>query len=461
MEALAVRDLSFTYPQQDSPAVRHASFSLQQGEFAVLCGPSGCGKTTLLRQMKTVMAPKGILSGEVFVGGNLLADMDLREQSMRIGFVQQQPENQVVTDKVWHELAFGLESLGVSTPEIRRRVAEMASFFGIQNWFYQNVADLSGGQKQLLNLASIMVMQPSLLILDEPTSQLDPIAAQDFLATIAKINRELGTTVLLTEHRLEEAFAYADKTIVMDEGEVVFCGTPKDAGLALREKDSRMFLAMPAAMRIWAGVPDADLSGDVPLSVREGKDWLLDYAEGKEIDALRQAQGPSSLVAEPVETTSAAAVSAKELWFRYEKDGEDVVKGLSLQVRKGTFYAMLGGNGSGKTTTLKLLCGLLNNSFGNRVFRNKSDNIFRKLINLFGITEFEQISVALTPLAITLCKSFQTEFSYTIGVPKGSDEIHPLLSSILANRTFKAFSDSGEYLLGQRNQIVVSGCFLL
>ena len=359
MEALAVRDLSFTYPQQDSPAVQHASFSLQQGEFAVLCGPSGCGKTTLLRQMKTVMAPKGILSGEVFVGGNLLADMDLREQSMRIGFVQQQPENQVVTDKVWHELAFGLESLGVSTPEIRRRVAEMASFFGIQNWFYQNVADLSGGQKQLLNLASIMVMQPSLLILDEPTSQLDPIAAQDFLATIAKINRELGTTVLLTEHRLEEAFAYADKTIVMDEGEVVFCGTPKDAGLALREKDSRMFLAMPAAMRIWAGVPDADLSGDVPLSVREGKDWLLDYTEGKEIDALRQAQGPSSLVAEPVKATSAAAVSAKELWFRYEKDGEDVVKGLSLQVRKGTFYAMLGGNGSGKTTTLKLLCGLL------------------------------------------------------------------------------------------------------
>ena len=354
MEALAVRDLSFTYPEQDTPAVRRASFTLQRGEFAVLCGPSGCGKTTLLRQLKTVMAPKGELTGEILVDGKPLADMDLREQSVRIGFVQQQPENQVVTDKVWHELAFGLESLGAETPEIRRRVAEMASFFGIQNWFYQNVSDLSGGQKQLLNLASIMVMQPSLLILDEPTSQLDPIAASDFLATLGKINRELGTTVLLTEHRLEEAFAYADKAIVMDEGEVVFCGAPKDAGLALRDKGSAMFLAMPAAMRIWAAAPESEQSGVVPLSVREGKDWLLNYAAERGLNAPEEKKD-----AESEKAFAETVLSAEDLWFRYEKDGEDVVKGLSLQVKKGTFYAMLGGNGSGKTTTLKLLCGLL------------------------------------------------------------------------------------------------------
>ena len=352
MEALVVRDLTFTYPQQEIPAVKHASFAVQQGDFAVLCGPSGCGKTTLLRQLKSVMAPKGRLSGEILVDGVPLSEMDLRKQSERIGFVQQNPDNQVVTDKVWHELAFGLESLGVQTPEIRRRVAEMASFFGIQNWFYKNVTELSGGQKQLLNLASIMVMRPSVLILDEPTSQLDPIAASDFLATLGKINRELGTTVLLTEHRLEEAFALADRAVVMDKGEVVFCGTPRQAGLALRDKGSGMFLAMPSAMRIWAAAPDGDACGDVPLTVREGKDWLQKYVGKNGFDA--------PAVPEPVEGTGSADIvlSAKDLYYRYEKDAQDAVKGLSLDVKKGEFYAMLGGNGSGKTTSLKLLCGL-------------------------------------------------------------------------------------------------------
>ena len=354
MEAIVVRDLTFTYPQEDVPAVKHASFTVQQGDFAVLCGPSGCGKTTMLRQLKSVMAPKGILKGEILIDGVSLADMDLRTQSERIGFVQQNPDNQVVTDKVWHELAFGLESLGVETPEIRRRVAEMASFFGIQNWFYKNVTELSGGQKQLLNLASIMVMRPSVLILDEPTSQLDPIAASDFLATLGKINRELGTTVLLTEHRLEEAFTLADRAIVMDKGEVVFCGSPRDAGLALRDKGSAMFLAMPAAMRIWAAAPDGEKYADVPLTVREGKDWLKAYAEDHPLKAGEKADAkcPAASGESPV------VLRAEELYYRYEKDLPDVVKGLSLEVRKGEFYAMLGGNGSGKTTSLKLLYGL-------------------------------------------------------------------------------------------------------
>ena len=173
---------------------------------------------------------EGIWSGgTILFEGKLLGELDQRTESQRIGFVQQSPENQVVTDKVWHELAFGLESLGYDTPTIRRRVAEMASFFGIQTWFYKNVTELSGGQKQLLNLASIMAMQPSVLILDEPTSQLDPIAASDFLATLGKINRELGTTILLTEHRLEEAFPLATTVAVMDRGALLCTGTPQEA----------------------------------------------------------------------------------------------------------------------------------------------------------------------------------------------------------------------------------------
>ena len=202
MEALAIRNLSFSYPEQQEKAIDGLSLTIRSGAFVVLCGPSGCGKSTLLRQLKTVLAPHGTRTGEILFEGQPLDCLDQRTQAQKIGFVQQSPENQIVTDKVWHELAFGLESLGMDTPTIRRRVAEMASFFGMEGWFYQNVTELSGGQKQLLNLAAVMAMQPSVLILDEPTSQLDPIAASDFLATLGKINRELGTTILLTEHRL-------------------------------------------------------------------------------------------------------------------------------------------------------------------------------------------------------------------------------------------------------------------
>ena len=220
-ELLHLENYSFTYPQQRRPALSHVTLTVPEGAFMVLCGPSGCGKSTLLRQLKTVLAPHGLREGEITFCGTPLAQIPSRRQAAEIGFVQQSPENQVVTDKVWHELAFGLESLGFDTPTIRRRVAEMASFFGIQDWFYKNVTELSGGQKQLLSLASVMVMQPRVLILDEPTSQLDPIAASDFLQTLGRINRELGTTVLLTEHRLEEALPLATHAAVMDGGRLL------------------------------------------------------------------------------------------------------------------------------------------------------------------------------------------------------------------------------------------------
>ena len=246
----------------------------------MLCGPSGCGKSTLLRQLKTVLAPHGRRSGEILFDGRNLDSLDQREQAETIGFVQQSPENQIATDKVWHELSFGLESLGYDTPTIRRRVAEMASFFGIQTWFYKSVTELSGGQKQLLNLASVMVLQPKVLILDEPASQLDPIAASDFLATLGKINRELGTTIILTEHRLEEAFGFASRVAVMDGGRLLCTGTPAEVGAELKSSGNAMFLAMPAAMRIWAA---SDSKATCPISVCDGRNWLLDYAKTHEL----------------------------------------------------------------------------------------------------------------------------------------------------------------------------------
>ena len=342
-ELLHLENYSFTYPQQRRPALSHVTLTVPEGAFMVLCGPSGCGKSTLLRQLKTALAPHGLREGEITFCGTPLSRIPSRRQAAEIGFVQQSPENQVVTDKVWHELAFGLESLGFDTPTIRRRVAEMASFFGIQDWFYKNVTELSGGQKQLLSLASVMVMQPRVLILDEPTSQLDPIAASDFLQTLGRINRELGTTVLLTEHRLEEALPLATHAAVMDGGRLLCTGTPAEVGGLLRQEGHRMFLAMPSAMRIWASVQS---DAPCPVTVREGRafltEWLTDHPA-------------RPLPPEEIPPCGEVVLAAEDVWFKYEEKGPDIVRGLHMTVRQGEFVALLGGNGTGKSTTLRLL----------------------------------------------------------------------------------------------------------
>lgn len=347
MELFAVRNLSFFYPKQQKPALNDLNLDVRPGEFLVLCGPSGCGKSTLLRHFKSALTPCGVRTGEIFFKGKPLGDVPLREQTCGIGFVQQSPENQLVTDKVWHELAFGLESLGYDTPAIRSRVAEIASFFGMESWFYRNVSELSGGQKQLLNLASILVMQPSVLVLDEPAGQLDPIAASEFLGILGKINRELGTAVVLTEHRLEEAIPMAHRVVVMEQGKILCEGKPAEIGGSLRKNGHSMFRAMPAAMRIWDG---ADGEGACPVTVKEGRDWMRDYAEHHKLLPL-----PGKAV--PAESDT--VLSAEGLRFRYEKDGADVVRDFSLSLHKGEFLALLGGNGTGKSTCLKLLAGLL------------------------------------------------------------------------------------------------------
>lgn len=363
MNCIEVKNFSFQYPKESHAALYQVSMEVEEGSFVVLCGKSGCGKSTLLRQFKSVLASHGEKKGEILYGGQNLEDVDLRTQSAEIGYVLQNPDNQIVTDKVWHELAFGLESLGYDTPTIRLRVAEMASYFGIHSWFLKNVSELSGGQKQLLNLASVMAMHPKLLILDEPTSQLDPIAASDFLETVRKINRDIGTTVILTEHRLEDVIPWADKVYVMDKGRMIADGTPNEIGEQLRTMGHDMFLSMPAPMQIYAGI---NSSLRCPLTVSQGRRWLSEELETKGIKIKKERNQEetakkknsifgklSGLKKEPEKEIP--EIRIKDVWFRYERDLPDVVKGLSLDIKKGEIFAVVGGNGTGKSTAMSLI----------------------------------------------------------------------------------------------------------
>ena len=356
MAHFKIEDLTFSYPETGRKILDNVDLTIYRGDYVVLCGQSGSGKTTLLRHLKTVLTPYGDRSGRVLFGGKDLADIPLAEQAAKIGFVMQNPDDQIVTDKVWHELAFGLESLGVDPGTIRLRVAEMGSYFGITSWFHRDVSELSGGQKQLLNLASIMAMQPQVLILDEPTSQLDPIAASEFLNTVRKINIELGTTIIITEHRLEDIYHCADQVIVMERGRVIASGPPRRVGEQLWNQKSPMFAALPTPVRVFY---DSGAPGDCPLTVREGRTWLSWAFRDREIKKL------SPDFEAPMTKTKDPALRVKECWFRYEKDTPDILKGLSFEVPRGSIYAIVGGNGAGKSTTLKALCGV------NRPYRGK------------------------------------------------------------------------------------------
>ncbi len=360
MAYFQIRNLSFSYPGKEKKALDGVSLTLHQGDFVLLCGRSGSGKTTLLRQLKPALSPYGPCTGEILLDGNPISALSPREQAGKIGFVMQDPDAQIVTDKVWHELAFGLENLGCDEKTMALRVAEMASFFGIQGWFHREVSELSGGQKQLLNLASVMAMQPEILLLDEPTSQLDPISAGDFLNTLKKINRELGTTILITEHRTEDIFPAADYVAVLEKGKLAYWGSPRQVGEKLYWEKNPLFSALPAPARIFYQVRGA---GQSPMTVREGRRWLADrFPEPPKIPSLP----------EKVPETEEIALRVKDCWFRYTRDGQDVLRDLSFQVPKGSLYAIVGGNGTGKSTTLKAICDIC------RPYRGKIEILGKK-----------------------------------------------------------------------------------
>ena len=353
MEILRVDGLKFSYPNQLKKALNNINFSIDEGDFVLICGESGCGKSTLLRHLKPELSPHGQVSGDIYYYSQKINDYSSKQLASEIGYVLQNPDSQIVTDKVWHELAFGLENMGLDTQSIRLRVAEMASFFGIQGWFRKNVNDLSGGQKQLLNLASIMAMQPKILILDEPTSQLDPIAAKDFIDTLVRINKELSTTIIMTEHNLEDIYSVCDKVIVMEDGKVICNDTNyKVVDILSGDKNHKMFKSLPTPSKIYNQL-NGYLEGasKSPLTVKDCRQWLNDSIDEVTITKLDDTETEINID----EKDREIAIELKDVYFQYNKISEPTIRDLSFKVYKGEIYSILGGNGTGKSTTLSLV----------------------------------------------------------------------------------------------------------
>jgi energy-coupling factor transport system ATP-binding protein len=361
MASVSFESLSFTYPDAGAPALDDVSFCVPSGGYALVVGRSGSGKSTLLRHLKPALAPHGARRGRVLLDGVPVEGLASREQASRVAYVMQNPAAQVATDTVWHELALGLENLGTPPDLMRLRVAETASFFGIEGWFHRACDTLSGGQLQLVNLAAAMALAPEVLVLDEPTAQLDPLAATDLLAAVSRVNEELGCTVLMGEHRLEDVFATADQVLVLEGGRLAWAGEPGEVACSLLVSGDSMACALPVPTRVWA---DVELGGHgvgaaekPPLSVRAGRSWLRGRVDAAGDARLEPAAVPSAPAAAPAPVEP--ALELRDVWYRYDRDGDDVLRGLDLAAFAGEVHAVLGGNGAGKSTALRIACGVV------------------------------------------------------------------------------------------------------
>lgn len=343
MEIIKVKNLSFAYNGSDHNILEDINFTVNKGEFIILYGPSGCGKTTLLKLMKKEMIPKGRIKGELLYKGHNISELNSRQSAAEIGYVMQNPESQIVTDKVWHELAFGLENLGESNAVIRRKTAEISSIFGINKWFRNETDKLSGGQKQLLNLASVMILSPELLLLDEPVSQLDPFSASAFTDMLLRFNREYGITVIIAEHNLENIYSFADKIAVIDKNKLRYFGIPRTCCVFF-SKNEQIVEGLPLPSKIYHKF---GIQTSCPINIREAKDFIQKYCPNniKKIEIKL------------TEINNPYCIELKNIFFRYEKKSEDIIKNLELKIKEGEIYAIVGGNGSGKTTLLSIILG--------------------------------------------------------------------------------------------------------
>lgn len=419
---IQIRDLTFAYAAGDEPVLSDINIDISSGEFVIIMGSSGSGKTTLLKMLKRNMIPAGRYSGRVYIYGKEADKLTDRENAAGIGYVSQDPDNQIVTDKVWHELAFGLENLGMDNVTIRKKVAEMSEYFGITGWYDKEVSKLSGGQKQILNLASVMVMQPGILLLDEPTANLDPLAAIRFLDVVKRINQELGVTVVMVEHNLEHIYADADRIIAIDKGRVAANSSPKKAAADIIAAGSFLIEGLPVASRLYSGYNKKNgnsvvsynnvnidsnnkdnhiLSDEIPLTVKEGRRWYVNYKKvyGKDItkdkDKINNFAGKSIINDKVIkkdvleednitgnknkkrigfikknnlenkssrkntDNIENTVCQLKNVSYSYNKKLSYIIDGVDVSFKEGQITAILGGNGAGKSTMLKLIAGII------------------------------------------------------------------------------------------------------
>lgn len=415
MPLLKIEDLSFTYALSSLPSLKSVTAELHEGEFVLLCGPSGCGKSTLLRQIKRELTPAGKKRGRILFDEKTLEELTSLQAACDIGLVMQSPDSQLVTGNVMSELSFGLENLGFEPEIIRRRVAEMASFFGIGSWFHRDTDTLSGGQKQIVNLASVLAMQPRLLLLDEPTAQLDPVAARELIEMVTRLNRELGITVLMTEHRLEEVLPLTDRVMIMEEGRLRLSAPPRELSvLLLREGLTDTFDYLPAASRIYHAVEGS--AGHAPLTVSEGRAYVKKRCadlktEPQKIENKRE--------------TRQSLIDCDEVYFGYTREA-DILRGLSFNAYEGELLCIFGENGSGKSTLLNLLAGLSNPRRGSVKLRGRE---LRRLSS----RELYQNGIALlpqNPKALFVTDSLSADLEQIAEQNGSKDEIGPLAEKL-------------------------------
>ena len=374
MADLVIEDLSFTYPEAKEKALDGLSLTLHSGELMTVVGPTGSGKSTLMRLLKPELRQNGVLTGMIALGGEDITALSSAVSARRIGYVGQHPEEQIVTDKVWHELAFTLENLGEKQSVIARRIAEIAAYFGIEPWYRRPTAELSGGQKQLLNLAAVMTVDPELLILDEPTAQLDPISAERFLDRIVKLNCETGLSVIITEHRAEALIPVSDRLVILDHGRVMLDDSPRRIAAHLTP-DHPYLSYLPCAARVFAMTGGTDAS---PLTVREGRAYIEENFQQR-IKALPAPQPAPD---------GEAALEISDVYFRYGREGSDVLRGLNLTVKRGEVFALLGANGAGKSTAVNVIAGLSRpysgkvRLFGKPIREYRSGSLYQGTISL-------------------------------------------------------------------------------
>jgi len=358
-----LRDITYTYEGETSPVINGVSLRVEPGEFVLILGPSGCGKSTLLNVLNGTIPHtlRGELGGHAVVCGKSVPDTKVTNFATEVGMVFQDPEAQIINTRVRDEVCFGLENLCRPADEIMARQAEALAYVGLPDAGDLSIFDMSGGQKQRVSIAAVLAARPRLLVLDEPTANLDPAGMAEVFAVLHRLNREFGTTIIMVEHRVDELADRVTRVIMMDRGEVVFDGKPRAAFARRREGHSEE--AETIATSAWfpqvsefalelATAAGIAVAPDVmPLNVTEA----VAFAEGV------MARGLVQSTAKPAAPESAAPgeklLSIRDLTFGYTRE-RPILKNVSLELETRSIVALLGQNGSGKTTLARALIGI-------------------------------------------------------------------------------------------------------